>query len=619
MGTITKVNFKAGDVIKKWQIIAEIDNSEANDSIEEAKIALENAEISLKQLYEVVDESKVIQAKDSIITSENNLTNAKIELTNLELEQKNEQAQVKIEIDEQEKNLLLLRANLEISKTDLELLRKEKENTLENTSLDKDLTITDIEWKFKWYLLDISETIEQSDYIMGVTSENRTRNDEYDQFLWVKDRVTKSKASSSLLYTISLYENLEQEVEEYSFDGDKDSIEHILLLYVDIYESIYETTNLIYETAENSISSIWSLEEWSINSIKNDMSNYRSSALSEINTINNSINTLNTLTDTDLVFDTNSFAIAQKEESINNNLLSIEKQENDIINLKTELDEMIANHTFVLSWKTQDIASKQVAIEVATVSEVELYKWPTADDITKANNGIKQADIKLESSYENLDDYVLQAPFDGVIRKIDYMPWDNLTNDTNKFVYIENPNLLEISVMLDQIDIVTVGIGQDAIITFDTYPTVPVKWKISSIDTTPLQSSGVISYGVKLVLDDPDFDRPVLSGMTAGVEIITESKEDILLVKTSALNEKDGKKYLTIEKNAQPIETEVETGLTSNGMTEITAGVLEGDTVLEREFLIITSRAEEADTTLFSPTVWWGGGWGQRGAWRGWF
>ena len=34
----------------------------------------------------------------------------------------------------------------------------------------------------------------------------------------------------------------------------------------------------------------------------------------------------------------------------------------------------------------------------------------------------KQAQIKERNAYENLGDYELVAPFDGVIRKIDYMP-----------------------------------------------------------------------------------------------------------------------------------------------------------------------------------------------------
>jgi hypothetical protein len=38
------------------------------------------------------------------------------------------------------------------------------------------------------------------------------------------------------------------------------------------------------------------------------------------------------------------------------------------------------------------------------------------------------------------------------------MVGDNLRNDTNKYVYLENPNLVEITVRLDQIDIVNVAV-----------------------------------------------------------------------------------------------------------------------------------------------------------------
>jgi hypothetical protein len=37
--------------------------------------------------------------------------------------------------------------------------------------------------------------------------------------------------------------------------------------------------------------------------------------------------------------------------------------------------------------------------------------------------------------------------------------------------------------------------------------------------------------------------------MTANVEIIVESKENILVLKTSAITDKDGKKYVTVIKN----------------------------------------------------------------------
>ncbi|NDK08550.1 efflux RND transporter periplasmic adaptor subunit, partial [Candidatus Gracilibacteria bacterium] len=244
--------------------------------------------------------------------------------------------------------------------------------------------------------------------------------------------------------------------------------------------------------------------------------------------------------------------------------------------------------------------SKERSVEVAILNLEELLEGPTEENLQKAKNSIKQAELKLESAYKSLDDYELEAPFNGVVRKIDYMVGDNLTNDTDKYVYIENPDLLEITVMLDQIDITKVKLKQDANVVFDAYATTTVKAKVSSIDTEPIETSGVVSYKVKLILDDDTFDKKILSGMGANIEIIVESKDNIVVVKTTAITETDGKKYVTVKKNGQEKQTEIVTGIAADGITEVASGLSVGDEVVIKEY-VSTSTEEESTTSLFSP------------------
>ncbi len=604
--TITKVNFKAWDTVRKWETIAEIDDSDAYDSIEEAKISLENAKISLKQLYEVVDESKIIQAKNSITTSDNSLKNSKVEFENLKVIQKNSLDKMLEDIETSKKALKQSKSSLELLKSELEILKKEKENSLDNTNINKGTTITNIEESFRTNLVEIEKIIEESDYIMWVSTDNKNKNDDFENYLWAKNTSIKNTAETNLRESINLNTALKISLNNYEYTWNKEDIELLLKDYLVIFNKLYETTDTIYKTVENSILSVWSLTQSDIDSMKNTMSSYRSNSLSKISSINSSINTLNTLTDTELLSDLNINSISSKEDSINNSELSLEREALSIVNDIKNYDETISSYKLTIESKQQDIESKKISLNVAKLSLEELIEWPTDDNVTKANNSIKQANIKLSSAYENLEDYMLQAPFDWVIRKIDYMPWDNLTNDTNKYVYIENPNLLEISVMLDQIDIVTVELEQEAIVTFDTYSTVPVNAKISSIDTTPVQSSWVISYEVKLVLDDPEFNKKILSWMTANVEIITESKQNILVIKTSAITEKKWKNYLTIQSNWKQTEIEVEIWIASSWITEIISWVKEWDIVIIKEFIATNSTKEEKSTTLFNT-------------WRGWW
>lgn len=603
--TITKVNFKAWDEIKKWQTIAEIDNSDAYNSIDDATINLENAKLNLKQLYDWPNESNILQSKNSIITAQNNLDITIKELENLKETQKNWLEKLLENIENSKKDLDSKKTSLELSKKDLENLKNQQTNSLDNTKTNIYSTITNIEDNFKSNLVDIEKIIEESDYIMWVTAENKDKNDSFDNFLWAKDSSLKTQAKSSLQESISLYGSLKYEIDNYEYTGNKENILELLNSFLVIYNKLYNTTDLIYKTADSSIESVWSLSESDINSMKNSMSSYRNSSLSKISSINSNINTLKTLSDVDLIAEWNTLSIKSKEESIKSSELAIEKQELDIKNSINDYNSTKQSYSLALKSKENDLESKKVSLEISKLNLEELLEWPTEENIAKANNSIKQAQIKLQTSYESLDDYKLISPFDWVVRKIDYMPWDNLTNDTDKYVYIENPELLEISVMLDQIDIVWVEIWDEAVVTFDSYANIPVKAKVSSIDTTPIQSSWVISYEVKVVLADEQFNKKVLSWMTASVEIITENKENVLTLKTSAITQKNWKSIVTIDNNWVQKEQEVELWISSNWMTEILSWLKEGDTVIIWEFKASSTTTKWSSLFWTPPTWWW--------------
>ena len=142
-----------------------------------------------------------------------------------------------------------------------------------------------------------------------------------------------------------------------------------------------------------------------------------------------------------------------------------------------------------MNTKLQNIESSNKSLEVNKQNLKEILEWPTQENITKAKNSILQAELKVQNAIEWLKDYQLESPFDGVVRKIDYKVWDKLLSDSDKYVYIENPNLVQIPVSLDQVDIVKVNVGTKAKITFDAYPTISIDGVINSIDYTPVKTS----------------------------------------------------------------------------------------------------------------------------------
>lgn len=599
VGKVTKVYFKEGDKVKRWDVIAELDSKDAESSIKESELNLENAKLSLRQLYEWPDESQILQSKNTILTAENNLTISQKELENLKRNNLNSLSDTEKNIEFAEKELSILISWYEITKSELETLKKEQLSNLNSSVANKGTTIIDIEDGFRSSIAQIWEIILEADYILGISDENEEKNDSFEMFLWAKKSSIKTTAEFSLWATIDSYEAIEKKYAIYDNSWERQKLLSLLTGFLSVYNQLYTSIDSLYETLENSIPSEGSLSQTDIDAKKNKMSSYRTMILSKISILNKSINTLNTLTDIELLSEGNNNTLKKKEETLKSAEVDIEKKKTNIGTLKNSLLTTKTNYSIQEESKEKDIESKENTLEIARISLEEVLEWPTPENILKAQNTIRQSEIRLESSEESLEDYQLIAPFDGVIRKIDYKVWDNLTSDAEKYVYIENPNLLEINVMLDQIDITKVKLWQDAITVFDAYPKQKVASKITVIDTTPVESSWVVSYKVKLILDDSDFKDAVLSGMTANIQVITESRQKVLTVKSTALQELNGKKILLLQKNWQEQQVEVKTGLSSWWITEIISGVNEWDTIIIKDFSVSTET--EASNSLFSP------------------
>lgn len=604
--TITKVNVKAWDYVNKWDIIAEIDNTDAMNNIKDAQISLDNARLSLTQLYELPDESKIQQSKNSISQAQNTLDTAKKELENLKVSQENTKQKQLDDIENLKKELESSKKSLSIALIELENLKKEKNQSLDNTISNKNTTIKTTEDSFKTYINEIDKIITETDYILWVTEKNSKMNDSYEIYLWAKNSSLKSEANIALSKSISLFDDLKILVNNYDYSWNKERMISILGEVSSMYESIYDLTDLLYLVGENSVESD-SFSKSQIDSIKTSASSYRSTALTKISNIKTTINTINTLTDIELVSNSNEIAIVSKEEQIKSQELSIQKQELNISNAEKTYNELLASQKVALISKENDVDSKEKALELAKLSDSELYKWPTEENLKKAQNSITSAELRVENARKSLEDYQLIAPFDWIVRKVDYMVWDNLKNDTDKYVYLENPDAIEITVKLDQIDIVNVKVGNKAIITFDAYSTTPVNAKVSLIDTTPVSTSWVVTYEVKLIIDDEIFNKTILSWMTANVEIITSQKENILILNSQAIFKKGDKSYVKKSTSWIIEEVEVEVGMTANNLTEIISPLEEWDIIIY-DSISINSRNNSTTTTTWFWWMWWVGG-----------
>ena len=167
-------------------------------------------------------------------------------------------------------------------------------------------------------------------------------------------------------------------------------------------------------------------------------------------------------------------------------------------------------------------------------------------------------------------------------------------NHTQAFSIASGDKML-LSVNVDELDILSVAVGQDAEITFDALEGQSYTGKITEISDSASVSGGVARYAVKIELAK---DENMRAGMNASATITIESKEDIITIPLNALQEQGGKTFVYTQKNEETGqlsgETEVETGLSDGENVEITSGLSEGDTVYYHK----TGSSESEDSIM---------------------
>jgi len=138
---------------------------------------------------------------------------------------------------------------------------------------------------------------------------------------------------------------------------------------------------------------------------------------------------------------------------------------------------------------------------------------------------------------------------------------------------------LQIKTYVPEVDVSKVKVGDRVLITLDAFPRKEFFGEIIHIDSAETIVDGVVYYKVKSTIDTKDTN--IKSGMTADIIIITDSKEDALIIPRRAVIEKEGKSMVRIPVNGDFQEIEVETGLVgSDGNIEIISGLKEDDKVI---------------------------------------
>ncbi len=188
-----------------------------------------------------------------------------------------------------------------------------------------------------------------------------------------------------------------------------------------------------------------------------------------------------------------------------------------------------------------------------------------------------QAPDKLEY-WENVYKATpLLAPIDGkvIVRAVE--PGQTVTASDTVFVLSDR---LIVKANVDETDIGSVAVGQQAVISLDAYPDVKVKGLVDHISFESTVVNNVTIYNVDIVpVEVPDVFR---SGMSANIQIISARRENVLQVPLAAVKTRNGKAFVLV-KNDSPRgfgPRPVKLGISDYQNAEIVSGLTAADVVV---------------------------------------
>ena len=212
------------------------------------------------------------------------------------------------------------------------------------------------------------------------------------------------------------------------------------------------------------------------------------------------------------------------------------------------------------------------------IKKGKLLAWISSNERAALLDTVKMSGAdpqELQMVREAYNKMPLIAAIDGTIIKRSAEPGQTVSSGKEVLVLADR---LIITANVDETDIGGVKKGQKAEFYLDAFPEDKHTGTVVSIAHDSTVENNINVYEVKIL---PSGKIPVLrSGMTADINIITETKKGVMSLPKKAIVYRDGESYIQIKKDGNKLEDKkVKTGKSNEKYMEIVSGLEENETV----------------------------------------
>jgi HlyD family secretion protein len=269
------------------------------------------------------------------------------------------------------------------------------------------------------------------------------------------------------------------------------------------------------------------------------------------------------------------------------------------------------------------ISEQDYLTATANYKNLEAQLDAAKENISAANYNISSASANLKESNENMSKTNIVAPMSGTITQLNIEKGERVVGTSQmagtEMMRITNLNAMEVRIDISESDVVKIHVGDSAHIKVDAYGDKIFLGSVTQVanSSKSLSSNGSVdqatTFTVKILIDINSYNELskernsknlLLPGMNAGVEIFTNSVQNIIAVPIQAVTLRDDSaksinekiiqsEVVFVAKNGVAKLCPVKTGLQDTKFIEIKNGIAVNDEVIISPASAVSRRLQD--------------------------
>lgn len=250
------------------------------------------------------------------------------------------------------------------------------------------------------------------------------------------------------------------------------------------------------------------------------------------------------------------------------------------LEVRTDIDRELLR----LSLEEAEAAYKEM------LTDVDLTRQSLAADLRNAEIAMRMEELHVARHEGDIKSLAIRSPIDGmaVLQTMFRPGGDQVTvaigdrmGPGQPVMKIINPHKMMVEGTVNQAEVTSLRIGQEASVALDAFPGVTYRGKVYSIGAIATGSRRENYYirNIPVRVQVENADSRMIPDLSASADILTARAGNVLLVPAAAIESAGGKSFVYVRtpKGFEP--REVQTGASDGVHTAILEGLNEGDIV----------------------------------------